>query len=112
MEEAEQDLIDRSVTVDIENKCSTAILPFTADPDSRLATNKHASLKIYHSQVRRLNKSDKDLQDALLAEKKLHDLGYVDWLYNLSQEDRDAILKSSVMYRMAHRAQYLYFDAC
>ena len=101
LEEAEQDLIDRSVTVDIENKCSTATLPFTADPDARLVTNRQASLKIYHSQVRRLNKSDKDLKDALLAEKKLHDLGYVDWLHNLSQEDQDAILKSPVMYFIA-----------
>ena len=44
-----------------------------------------------------MNKSDKDLKNALLAENKLYDLGYVDWLYNLSQVDQDAILKSSVM---------------
>ena len=69
-EEAEQDLIDKSVTVDIVKRCSTAALPFTADPDVRLATNEYTSLKIYNSQIRRLNKSESDLKDALAAEKK------------------------------------------
>ena len=71
VEEVEQSLIDKSVTVDLENKCSTASLPFTANPDVRLSTNKTSSLKVYQSQIKRLNKSTKDLQDALGAEGKL-----------------------------------------
>ena len=97
-EEAEQDLIDKSVTVDVANRCSTATLPFTADPDVRLATNDKTSLKIYNSQIRRLNKSESNLKDALAAEKKLQDLGYVDWLSNLDQADQDMILNSPVMH--------------
>ena len=97
-EEVGQSLIDKSVTVDPVNKCSTATLPFTADPDVRLITNKTSSLKIYESQIRRLNRSEKDLQDALGAEGKLQDLGYVDWLQNLDKETQDMILNSPVMY--------------
>ena len=101
LEEGEQHLVDNSVTVDTVEKVSTATLPFTADPDVRLATNKSSSLRVYFSQIKRLNKSEKDLMDAIAAEKKLQDLGYVDWLSNLDPADQDAILKSPVMHFIA-----------
>ena len=101
VEEVEQDLINKSVTVDLDNRCSLATLPFTADPDTRLATNKTSSLKMYKSQIRRLNKSEKDLQDALDAERKLQDLGYVDWLQNLDKETQDMIFDAPVMHFIA-----------
>ena len=101
VEEVEQDLIDKSVTVDLDNRCSSAVLPFTADPDTRLVTNKNSTLKVYNSQVRRLSKSKNDLQDALDAERKLQDLGYVDWLQNLDRETQDMILGAPVMHFIA-----------
>ena len=97
-EEVGQSLINKSVTVDPVEKCSTATLPFTADPDTRLATNKASSLKVYQSQIRRLNKSERDLKDALEAEGKLQDLGYVDWLHNLDVETQDMIQNAPVMH--------------
>ena len=100
-EEGEQHLVDGSVTVNTVEKVSIAPLPFTADPDVRLATNKSSSLRVNHSQIKRLNKSEKDIMDAIAAEKKLQDLGYVDWLSNLDSADQDAILKSPVMHFIA-----------
>ena len=97
-EEVGQSLINKSVTVDTKKKCSTATLPFTADPDTRLVTNKASSLKVFNSQIRRLNKSDVDLKDALKAEGKLQDLGFVDWLHNLDQETQDMIQQAPVMH--------------
>ena len=91
VDEAQQDLINKSVTVDIENNVSSASLPFIANPDSMLADNKKLTLKYYHSQVKRINKSDKDRIDVLGAEKKLQDLGFVDWLHNLDKSDQEMI---------------------
>ena len=91
VDEAQQDIINKSVTVDTEKMVSFASLPFIANPDSMLAENKKLTLKIYHSQVKRLNRSDKDRIDVLEAEKKLQDLGYVDWLHNLDQNDQEMI---------------------
>ena len=59
--------------------------------NSMLAENKKLTLKIYNSQVKRLNRSDKDRIDVLEAEKKLQDLGYVDWLHNLDKDDQEMI---------------------
>ena len=98
VEEVEQDLINKSVTVDLDNRCSLATLPFTADPDTRLVTNSDSSLKVFNSQIKRLNKSEKDLEDALAAEGKLQLLGYVEWLHNLDQETQDMILNALVRY--------------
>ena len=44
-EEYEQDLINKSVTVNIDDNVSSAYLPFTADPDVKLMTNGYTSLK-------------------------------------------------------------------
>ena len=50
-EEVEQNLIDRSVTVDVGKHVCTAKLPFLADPDSRLVPNSHLARKVYNGQV-------------------------------------------------------------
>ena len=51
-EEVEQDLIERSVHVDIENGVAIAELPFTGDPSVKLAPNRNIALKVYHQQVK------------------------------------------------------------
>ena len=45
-EEVEQDLINKSVAVDIEKRTCTAKLPFIVDPDSRLIHNLKTVWKI------------------------------------------------------------------
>ena len=96
VDEAQQDVINKSVTVDINNKITSASLPFIANPDSMLADNSKSTLKVYHSQVKRLNKSEKDRVDVLEAEKKLQDLGFVDWFHNLSKNDQEMIENSNM----------------
>ena len=97
-EEAEQDLINKNVSVNIEERYSSTKMPFLADPDSRLISNESAARKIFNAQVRKLSKSEKDRNDTLSSEQKLQDLGYVDWLENLSNEDQNMILSSPVRY--------------
>ena len=54
-EEVEQALIDKSVTVDLLAKRTTARLPFLTDPKYKLTHNMHIARKIYDRQLRQLN---------------------------------------------------------
>ena len=104
--EAEQHLIDKNVTVNIEEGYCSTNMPFLADPDARLVSNEQTAKKVYNSQIRILSKSEKDRKDTLDSEKKLHDLGYVDWVENLEAEDRNAILQSAVKYVIPWRVVF------
>ena len=67
------------------------------DPTLRLPhTNRHSSLKICKSVVRGLNRNPKDKKDTIEAEKKLQESEFVDYLDNLSDEQRKQILNSKV----------------
>ena len=53
---------------------------------------------MYNSVVKSLSKDDQARQDTIKAEEKLHKLGYVQWVDDLSEEDRKMILDSPVKY--------------
>ena len=83
-EEVEQNIIDSSVTINIEDKRTTACLPFVSSP-SLLANNKKKAIKVYEQQLRKLNhpSNEKDKQDVIESEAKLQELGFVDYLHDL-----------------------------
>ena len=98
IEEVQQDLINRSVEVDLENCVTKADLPFIKRPENRLSSNQPIAMKVYKHQVRALNKKPKDKEDTIQSEKKLHTLGFVDWLENLSREEKSMILNSEIQH--------------
>ena len=85
-EEIEQDLINKSVTVDIENRICTAKLPVIHNPSRKLAPTKNKALAIYNQQVKKLEKNPKDKQDVIASEAKLNALGHVCYSKDLSTE--------------------------
>ena len=87
-EEAEQAVINASVTIDLNQSITTARLPFISNPITRLAPNKAIALKVYEQQVKKLNNplNLKDKADVLESEAKLQRLGFVDYVRNLSEE--------------------------
>ena len=87
-EEVEQDIINKSVFVDTNKGKTEAKLPFIQDPSRNLAPNKEKALAVYNSQVRRLSKDLKDREDAIKSEAKLQDLGFVDYVENLSESQQ------------------------
>ena len=97
-EEVERTLINESVTVDLKNRACTAKLPFLVNPDTRLVSNLNSAHKIYRSQVHRLSMSTQDRTDIIESEGKLQELGFVDYLENLSESDKNSILNSPVKY--------------
>ena len=94
-EEIEQDLIERSVTVDIEKGVAIAELPFTADPAVRLCPNRNIALKVYKQQVKKINNNEEDKKAILKSEAKLQDAGYVQYVQNLPEEMQESLVKSS-----------------
>ena len=97
-EEIESEIIEQCVTVDIEKGESVSKLPFVASPEARLRPNDKMALKVYESQVRNLNRKPEDKESALLFEAKLQDLGFVDYVHNLTSEQQDRILNASSRY--------------
>ena len=97
-EESEQFICDKSVTVNPEKGEVTALLPFLCDPTKRLKSNYHIAEKIYFSQVRKLQKVEKDRADVVSAFKKLIDMNYITKLTDLSKEDQNLINSSEVKY--------------
>ena len=91
-EEIEQELIEKAVTVDPVLRRSRSRLPFIVpDPDNRLVDNEHVALKVYHRQIMKLSKSPEDKQAVLESEAKLQSLGFVDYVSNLSDEQKSLI---------------------
>ena len=52
-EEVEQDVINKSVTVDTDRRITTALLPLMFNPLHKLAPNKDKALRIYNQQVKK-----------------------------------------------------------
>ena len=55
--EVEQDAINRSVKVDIENRRATALLPLMSNSAVKLAPNKNRALKTFNQEIRKLNQN-------------------------------------------------------
>lgn len=103
-EEVEQHIIDSSVKIDPETKTITAILPFVANPITKLAPNKDIALKIYHQQLRKLSNTLDDKAEIIASESKLQSLGFVDYVDNLNQQQqsmlRDSPVKNFIPWRV------------
>ena len=83
-EEIEQDIIDKSVQVDVSKGITIAKLPFIVNPELRLLSNKRKALAVCMGQIRKLNKVPDDRNDVMKSESKLQSRGYVDLLDNLN----------------------------
>jgi hypothetical protein len=105
-EEIESEIVDKCVTVDVEKGESVSKLPFVVNPDVRLQPNDGMARKVYESQIRNLSKKPEDKQSAILFESKLHDLGFVDYVHNLSSEQQDMILNAPSRYFIPWRVVF------
>ena len=84
-DEFEQDVINKSVEVYTDRGITYASLPFIESP-KMLAPNKSQAMSVYRSQVKKLNKNTKDKNDVIKSEYELQDLGFVEFVSNLSKK--------------------------
>ena len=104
IEEYEQHVINESVTVDFENQRVEAVLPFIADPITKLASNEKNADKIYSQQVNKLSKLPPSVKEAVLeSEKKLQDSGHVEWVKDLTPFELDILNRHESKYFMPWR---------
>ena len=94
--EVEQDVINKSVKVDVASQRTTASLPLMNNPSITLAHNKERALKVYDQQIRKLNQNTDDKKDVIESEEKLQQLGYVDYVRNLKPEQQAILRKSEI----------------
>ncbi|XP_066918053.1 uncharacterized protein [Clytia hemisphaerica] len=95
-EEVEQDLINRSITIDPSNCSSIANLPLIHDPLVKLAPNRDIALRVYIQQLKRLEKHQDDKDDILISEKKLQYLRFVEYVKHLPTDIQKQLSESQI----------------
>jgi hypothetical protein len=85
-EEVEQEIINKSVTVDLEAGITTARLPLLHDPTVKLPQTKDQAVKAYHRVIKQINKNPSEKEDVIKAEQKLQKKGHVEYVKNLPPE--------------------------
>ena len=103
-DEMEQDIINSSISIDTNKRIITATLPFIEKPDAKLVPNKSIAMKIYYQQLRKLERNPKDKEDILNSEAKLQNMGFVDYVNNLSEDIRQSLQASSIQNFIPWRA--------
>ena len=103
-EEIEQDIINKSVHVDIKQRVTVASLPLLHNPAIKLDKNFNTALKVYNQQVKKLSKIDQDKQDVIESEAKLQTLGHVDFVSNLSEDQQKRLQENPIQYHIPWRA--------
>ena len=105
-EEAEQDIVNKSVSVNINNRNCIANLPLLYNPVNYLAPNKSIAVKVYNQQIHKLQKNPKDKDDVIKSEAKLQQLGYVKFLKDLPPELQKKITDQPVQNYILWRAAW------
>ena len=95
-EEVEQDLINKSVSVDIQACKTSARLPLLHDPSIKLAPNKDKAMAVYKSVTRQLSKNPTDKEDIIKAEMKLQKKGHVEYVRNLPPEVQEDLKNNPI----------------
>ena len=103
-EEVEQDVINQSVKVDLQNRTTIARLPVMHNPVIKLHPNKDKALKVFNQQLKKLNKNQKDKDDVIKSEEKLQKLGHVDYVKNLSLELQEMLRNNKIQNFIPWRA--------
>ena len=72
-------------------------------PENKLNPNRN-KLKVYTSQVTRLDKNQKDKNDVIMSEQKLQTMGFADFFENLSSSQKIKINESKIQYFIPWKA--------
>ena len=96
-EEYEQEVINKSVEVDVGKCVATARLPILEEkPEKILTPNGNDCLQVFKSIVRQLDKDTKSKEEIVEFENKLQKLGFVDKVDNLTAEQQKNLKENPV----------------
>ena len=69
--------------MDLKQFHTISNLPLMHDPAIKLYPNKTKALKVYNQKLKKLSKQSRDKKQLIQSEKKLQDLGHVEFTRNL-----------------------------
>ena len=87
-EEAEMELIDKSVQLDLVNKEINCSLPLRGEEKQFLTTNYSQALKILEQQVKQYSGQQATKDNIIKAFNKLFDNGHAAFMRDLSEEEK------------------------
>ena len=64
-------------------------VPFLSDTTQKLASNRYVAKKIYFGQIRKLNMRPMDKKETIASENKLQELGFLDFVNNVTVEQQN-----------------------
>ena len=95
-EEVEQDIIDKSIKIDLKSQRVIAHLPLIENPVMKLAPNKKNALAVYRAEVKKLNNHPEEKREVIKSQNKLQELGFVDYVKNLPDAVQEMLRNSEI----------------
>ena len=105
-EEAEMELIRKSVVLDFENKRIICTLPLRGPVEDFLTTNRDRALKVLEQQCRKYHKDTETKEAVLKAFGKLFNNGHAGPVQDLTSEERDLFCKKQTSYYIPWRVVF------
>ena len=103
-EHSTDEMINKTVKVDMASQRATACLPLMNNPSIKLAHNKERASKVYNQQIRKLKQNIDDKKDVIQSDEKLQQLGYVHYVSNLKPQQQGKLRRSEIQNFISWRA--------
>ena len=105
-EEAEMDLIKKSVSLDFANKRIICSLPLRGEEHDFLTTNRDRALKVLEQQCKKYHKDIETRKSILAAFQKIFENGFASPLNELTNEEKNAFVNKPVEYFIPWRVVF------
>ena len=105
-QEVQQDLVEKSVTLDSESQTCTALLPLISDPTVKLAPNRKCALTVFNKVLKSLEGKDENRKAIIASEQKLQSRGKVEWVHNLAPEIQEFLKNHPIQNYLPWRPVY------
>ena len=105
-EEAEMELIDQSVNLDLEAKQIICSLPLRGDERSFLTNNRDRAYKVLQQQLKQYAQQPETKELIIKAFEKLFNNGHACYMEDLSSEDLEAFINKETQYWIPWRVAF------
>ena len=105
-EEAEMELIDQSVKLDLVNKKIICSLPLKGEEKQFLTNNYNQAMKVLDQQVKQYSKQENTKELIIAAFNKLFDNGHASLLKDLTDDEKALFLNKEIQYFIPWRLAF------
>ena len=105
-EEAEDQAIRESVSIDFDKKKITCILPLRGSEEEFLSNNRQSALRVLDGQCKKVKNDEEAKKTVIKSFYKLFDGGFAKKFDDLEEEQKQQILKKKVQHYLPWRVVY------